>query len=164
VDYLGKHVTTSGPSGPKILIVEDSYLLAEVIGDLLRDSGIEPVGPVGHLQEACHLARERAFDGALLDIRLRDALCFPVASILLARGIPFVFISGSRDKTLVPLECRGAPLIAKPFEAGELKEAINMLLAVRRRGGAVPSQAHAEHLRPVTDGLWTNQFSWAGRR
>jgi DNA-binding response OmpR family regulator len=153
-DYLGKHVTTSRLTGAKILIAEDSYLLAEAIGDFLRDSGIEPVGPVGHLQEACYLARERALDGALLDIKLRDAPCFPVASILLGRGVPFVFISGYSDKMLIPLECRGAPLICKPFEAGELKEAINMLLAVRRRGGAVPSQAYAGHLRPVTEGPW----------
>jgi hypothetical protein len=55
-------------------------LLSEAISDWLRDIGIEPVGPVGRLQEACYLARERALDGALLDIKLRTELCFPAAS------------------------------------------------------------------------------------
>ena len=149
----------SRPSGGgKILVVEDSYLLAEAIGDFLRDFGMEPVGPVGRLQEACYLARERALDGALLDIKLRDALCFPAASILLARGIPFVFISGYSDKGLIPLECRGAPLVYKPFEADELKEAINFFLAVRRQGSAAPSQTRSGYPRTVTDGLWPNQL------
>jgi DNA-binding response OmpR family regulator len=147
---------TNHPShGGRILVAEDSYLLAEVIADYLRDLGMEPVGPVGHLQEACYLARERALDGAVLDIKLRDALCFPAASILLARGIPFVFISGYSDTGLIPLECRGAPLVYKPFEADELKEAISALLAVRRLGAAALSQAPSEP-RPVTDGLRVN--------
>jgi len=148
----GNRVNTNHPShGGRILVAEDSYLLAEVIADYLRDLGMEPVGPVGHLQEACYLARERALDGAVLDIKLRDAFCFPAASILLARGIPFVFISGYSDTGLIPLECRGAPLLYKPFAADELKEAISALLAVRRLGAAAPSEP-----RPVTDGLRAN--------
>jgi DNA-binding response OmpR family regulator len=118
--------TIRPPSGGKILIAEDSYLLAEVIADHLRDLGMEPVGPVGRLSEACYLARERALDGAVLDIKLGNFLCFPAASILLARGIPFVFLSGYSDKTIIPLQCRAAPLIYKPFEADELKEAIKL--------------------------------------
>jgi DNA-binding response OmpR family regulator len=134
-----------------ILVAEDSYLLAEVIADSLRDFGMEPVGPVGRLEEACDLARKRALDAALLDIKLHDALCFPVASILLARGIPLVFITGYSNTGLIPVECRGAPVIHKPFEADELKEAISALLGVRRRGSAGPSQAHSEQRR---DGDW----------
>jgi DNA-binding response OmpR family regulator len=127
---LGSYVNTSPSHGRgKILVAEDSYLLAEVIGDFLRDFGMEPVGPVGRLQGACDLARERALDGALLDIKLGDHLCFPVASILLSRGIPFVFISGWSNKALIPLEFRGVPVILKPFEADDLKDAINSLAA-----------------------------------
>jgi len=46
--------------GGKILVVEDSYLLAEMIGDFLQDCGLEPVGPVGWLPQGCQLAGERA--------------------------------------------------------------------------------------------------------
>ena len=73
---------------PKILVVEDSYLLAEMIGDFLHDCGLEPVGPVGWLPQGCQLAGERALDGALLDVKLHEALCFPVAAILKARDVP----------------------------------------------------------------------------
>jgi CheY-like chemotaxis protein len=73
---------------PKILVVEDSYLMAEMIGDFLHDCGLEPVGPVGWLQQGCQLARECALDGAVLDVKLHEALCFPVAAILKARDVP----------------------------------------------------------------------------
>jgi hypothetical protein len=48
-----------------------------------------------------------------------------------------------------------APLVYKPFEADELKEAISALLAVRRLGAATLSQAPSEP-RPITDGLRAN--------
>jgi hypothetical protein len=74
-------VTTSRSVRGRILVAEDSSLLSEAISDCPRDIGIEPVGPVGRLQEACYLALERALDGALLGIELRTELCFPAASM-----------------------------------------------------------------------------------
>jgi DNA-binding response OmpR family regulator len=79
------------------------------------------------------MARERALDGAVLDVRLSDALCFPAAGILKARGIPLVFLTGY-DENMLPLNFRGAPLIHKPFEVDELKDAVGGMLA------AAPSQ------------------------
>jgi CheY-like chemotaxis protein len=128
---LGIAVTTSRSVRGRILVAEDGYLLAEAVSDCLRDIGIEPVGPVGQRQEACYLARERALDGALLDIKLRTELCFPAASILLARGIPFTFVTGYNDKSSIPLALRGTPLVHKPFEDDELKDAANALIALR---------------------------------
>jgi DNA-binding NarL/FixJ family response regulator len=63
----------------KILSVEDGYLLAEEIAASLRNCGMEPVGPVGRLEEACRMARERALDGALLDIKLNGDVSFAYA-------------------------------------------------------------------------------------
>ena len=110
--------------GEKILVVEDSYLLAEMIGDFLHDCGLETVGPVGWLPQGCQLARERALDGALLDVKLHEALCFPVAAILKARNVPFVFMTGYNEWSSIPAEFRAAPLICKPFEEEELRAAL----------------------------------------
>jgi CheY-like chemotaxis protein len=123
--------------GEKILVVEDSYLLAEVIGDFLHDCGLEPVGPVGWLPQGCQLARERALDGALLDVKLHEALCFPVAAILKARDIPFVFMTGYNERSSIPPEFRAAPLICKPFEEDELRAAL-ALFARRPAGDRAP--------------------------
>jgi DNA-binding response OmpR family regulator len=124
----------------KILIVEDGYLLAEAIADSVRSCGMEPVGPVGRLEQACRMARERALDGALLDVRLNGDVSFPVASILRMRGIPFIFLTGYENQQ-IPLDFRGAPVLPKPFEIDELKEAIASLPSARWRQDSPPSKA-----------------------
>ena len=113
----------------RVLVVEDNFLMAEVVCDFLRDCDLEPVGPVGELAEAMELARTSGFDGAILDINLRGRFCFPVCSILLARRIPFIFLTGYGDRRLmIPSEFRGATFIDKPFEPSELKEVLAQML------------------------------------
>lgn len=112
----------------KILVVEDSFPLAEMVSDCLRDWGLEVVGPAFRLREACRFARERALDGALLDVKLSESLCFPVCAILKMRKIPFVFMTGYDDLSIIPLEFRSAPVVSKPFFEGELRAAIGLMV------------------------------------
>ncbi len=114
--------------GGKILVVEDSYLLAELISSCLRDWGLETLGPTGRLGEACKLAREHAMAGAVLDVKLGDGLCFPICTILKARKIPFVFLTGYGDLSLIALEFRAAPVLWKPFDEDELRAAVALIV------------------------------------
>ena len=41
--------------GRRILVVEDDYLLAESLNDLLAEAGAKVVGPVGNVPEALSL-------------------------------------------------------------------------------------------------------------
>jgi DNA-binding response OmpR family regulator len=117
--------------GCKVLVVEDDYLLAEIICDFLRDRGMQPVGPAGQLHEDGQLAKERAIDAAVLDVKLHEDLCFPICMILNARRIPFVFVTGS-PASLIPLEFRGEPLVRKPFQQHELRDALALILKSSR--------------------------------
>ena len=74
-----------------------------------------------------HMARERALDGAILDINLNGQPCFPVCGVLSARRIPFIFLTGY-PHAAIPIEYRGAPLMGKPFEPDEMKEALADML------------------------------------
>jgi CheY-like chemotaxis protein len=112
-------VSGSRSFGKRILVAEDGYLLAEMICDLLRDLGMEPIGPTSRLAEACRVAREFTLDGAVLDVKMGDELCFPAASLLKLRGIPYMFLTGC-STSQIPLEFRGAPLVQKPFTIEEL--------------------------------------------
>jgi CheY-like chemotaxis protein len=135
---------TPSASRQRILVAEDSYLLAELISDHLRDWGMEPVGPVSRLEEACQLAQQGALDGALLDMRLGDALSFPVAWILRMRGIPFVFLTGYIGNTRIPVAFREVPLIEKPFAAEDLKQALASLPLARSMPAIVTPRAPRE--------------------
>jgi DNA-binding response OmpR family regulator len=105
--------------GLRILVAEDVDLLAEVIRDELEDYGCSVVGPAVRLADAMALAREEALDGAILDVNLRGQLSFPVAGILRARGVPYVFLTGYDDYDRFPVEYRGAPRLGKPYRNWE---------------------------------------------
>jgi DNA-binding response OmpR family regulator len=136
-----------------MLVVEEGYLLAEELAAGLRSCGVEVVGPVGRLEEACRMAREWALDGALLDVKLNGDMSFPVASILAMRGIPFIFLTGFETQQ-IPLEFRAAPVLQKPFELDELKEAIASLPGARWRQDSPLSKAQSldhDHDAPGRD-------------
>jgi DNA-binding response OmpR family regulator len=124
-----------------VLVCDDNLLIADVVGEFLRECGLTPIGPVGRLESAMQMARERALDGAILDINLNGRPCFPVCAILSARCIPFVFLTGYPQAAL-PIEYRGAPLVTKPFEPNEMKEIVADML------GLPEDWSPSEHFRP----------------
>ena len=135
------------PAGSKILVVEDNYLLAEVVCDFVAECGMEPVGPAAGLETGLVYARETPIDGAILDINLDGRFCFPICEVLRERGIPFAFLTGYSNLSLVPQEFRHVPLIAKPFEPSEMKSAIEGML-----GGHSPgplARARSSIARPA---------------
>lgn len=110
-------------SGLKILVVEDSLLLAELICSIIDDAGGQCIGPAGTLEKATHLARNE-LDGAFLDINLNGVASFPVARLLQSNGVPVAFLTGY-SALILPEDLRHLPLIAKPFEkAHVLAEAV----------------------------------------
>lgn len=118
---------TSGPSdlnGLRVLVVEDNLLLAEVICDVLETYGCEVVGPVPDVTQGLAVAREATLDGAILDINLGGEPCFPIASELARRTIPYLFLTGYDNSRLIPAEHRSAERIPKPVDPAALSAAI----------------------------------------
>lgn len=111
-------------SGLRLLVVEDNYLMAEVLADTLGDFGCEVVGPAPDVATGRELARDSDLDGALLDINLFGEFCFPIARVLSDRGIPYVFVTGYDSTRMIPAEFALVPRLAKPVETGHLATAI----------------------------------------
>lgn len=107
-------------SGLRVLVVEDSLLVAEVIAETLQSYGCDVVGPVSRVQRALPLAREEPLHGAVLDVNLAGEFCFPVAAALEARGVPFIFLTGYGDTETMPAAFRTAPMVGKPFDNSNL--------------------------------------------
>ncbi|HEY1795083.1 MAG TPA: response regulator [Stellaceae bacterium] len=105
---------------PKILIVEDNTLVAETIAEALMDSGYEVVGPAPTLSAGMELAVDADLDGALLDVDLAGRMCFPIAAILAKRKVPFLFLTGYHDASVIPPELRWAWRLTKPFHLADL--------------------------------------------
>ncbi len=111
--------TTRVLDGLRVLVVEDTVLVAELIVEQLGEHGCSVVGPAARLSDALRLAAREQFDGALLDVNLAGEHSFPVAALLAARGVPFIFLSGYGSLSL-PAEFDAAPRLLKPFEMEEL--------------------------------------------
>jgi len=118
--------------GLRVLVVEDNLLLAEVTKLLLEESGCRVVGPAGWLQRGLELAKHEPLDGALLDINLHGEMSFPIAEVLSARGVPFVFVTGYEDRSIVPLAYRSAPRLDKPVADERLMEVMVAAFTTKR--------------------------------
>jgi DNA-binding response OmpR family regulator len=101
-------------------VVDDNLLVAEAIRDLLVRSGWEVVGPAATLEAGLALAERGGLDGALLDVNLAGHFSFPIARALSAREVPFAFLTGYDDLSIIPPEFHGAPRLSKPFNDAEL--------------------------------------------
>jgi len=113
--------------GRSVLLVEDNMIIAMDGEDALRDLGadVATAGSVGRAQEAIAL---RAFDLAVLDFNLGNETSLPVADMLVARGVPFIFATGYGDGLDLPARFGSLTLLKKPYSGASLAQALNPLL------------------------------------
>lgn len=114
-------------AGLKVFVVEDEMLVSMLVEDMLGDLGCEVVGPAASLAEAIPLAETAEMGAALLDLNLAGKSVHPVADILLARKVPFIFASGYGD-TSADGPYQGVPSLQKPYRMGDLEKALRDLV------------------------------------
>ena len=113
----------SGLAERRIMVVEDSYLLAMEVKSVLEDAGAAVIGPVGTVQNALRSLRQAVPDCAVLDVNLGEGASFDLARTLRMRGIPFLFFTGY-DANALPAEFAGVERLEKPVNAARLVQAI----------------------------------------
>ena len=111
----------------RILVVEDTFLIALMVSEALDGAGALVVGPVQTLREGLALAQAEPLDAAVLDINLRGEFSDPIAAALQQRGIPFVVATGYGEQHA--LTTVGAPVLRKPYTGEQLLEVVSGLLA-----------------------------------
>jgi CheY-like chemotaxis protein len=108
----------------RILVVEDEYLIAMSLQDALETAGSIVVGPAPSVDKALQtIDSEPHIDAAVLDVNLGGALAYPVADMLVARKIPFVFTSGYED-TALRSRYSGVKNCPKPYLFQAIEEAL----------------------------------------
>lgn len=105
----------------RLMIVEDSVLLALELEAGLVEAGAEVIGVAVDLDEAYELAKQ-PFDAAVLDVNLNGRLVTPLAETLLERGTPFVFATGYGE-TGAP-EGFDVPIVRKPYNVHQIVAAL----------------------------------------
>ncbi|MEX0758805.1 MAG: response regulator [Tistlia sp.] len=112
---------------PQILIVEDDFLVALAIQDVIEAAGYEVVGPYRRLTSAWDVARSLELSAAFLDIRIEGGTVFPVAKALQNRGIPFAFVTANPELITAKIYPE-APVISKPFAPSDVEGALERLV------------------------------------
>jgi CheY-like chemotaxis protein len=117
--------------GKRILVVEDDFVIARLLADMLGDHGASVVGPVGRLPRALALIDHEPIDAAVLDINLAGTMVFPLASELNRRSVPFLFATGYADRVSYPSDLQDTVEVRKPYSETQLLDALERVLRQR---------------------------------
>ena len=108
----------------RVLVVEDNFLVAAEVEDVLKGLGIKTVLLAANNAEAQNLIAQEAPDFALLDVNLGAEDSEPTAKVLEKSDIPFIFLTGYADDFgwLSGYENRG--ILNKPLRPGSIQIAL----------------------------------------
>jgi CheY-like chemotaxis protein len=122
---------------PRILVVEDDFLVATEIEAALQNAGFAVTGVAASAEEAIALGESTTPDLAIIDIRLNGARDGVDAALALFRdyAIPCVFATAHADETVRARAAAASPLgwLQKPYTMPLLIEIVRRALAQTRR-------------------------------
>lgn len=102
---------------PRILIMEDEFIVALDLSDMTQDLGFEVEGPYATLAEGRRAIDQHRPDAAILDVQLADGEVYPLADLLMQLGVPIIFHSGHADQTSLLARYPTARNASKPCPA-----------------------------------------------
>jgi PAS domain S-box-containing protein len=108
-------------TGNRILLVEDEILVAMMMKDILTELGFSVIGPFSRLAEAMVAAVHDDIDAGIIDVNLGGEFVYPVADVLAARKLPFVFVTGYGVES-IDGRFGYVPIIKKPVQRQVLQK------------------------------------------
>jgi len=108
-------------TGNRVLLVEDEILVAMMMKDILTELGFSVIGPFSRLAEAMVAAVHDNIDAGIIDVNLGGEFVYPVADVLAARNIPFVFITGYGVES-IDSRFDYVPIVKKPVQRQVLQK------------------------------------------
>jgi PAS domain S-box-containing protein len=102
-------------TGNRVLLVEDEILVAMMMRDILTELGFSVIGPFSRLSEAMIAAVHDDIDAGIIDVNLGGEFVYPVADVLVARKIPFVFVTGYGVES-IDGRFADIPIVKKPVQ------------------------------------------------
>jgi CheY-like chemotaxis protein len=119
-------------AGKRCLVLDDEFLIALDIQQILEAAGAASVVCVGSADEALEVLRkDPSFDVAVLDVKLSgpDGSSLNVAAALTLQGTAFVFLTGMRSDDVHTRNYPAVPVVEKPYDAQLLLAALRQALA-----------------------------------
>ena len=115
-------------SSRRLLLVEDEVLVGILMREMLEDMGFSIGEPCRTLGDALSAARSEQFDAAILDMNLNGDVVYPLAELLTAQRVPFIFVTGYAADA-VDQRFAKIPIVQKPVTSEVLARVINACVA-----------------------------------
>lgn len=131
----------------KVLIVEDEYIVANNLRQVLERFGYEITGIAVSATEAERGIRNNKPDIVLLDIRLEgDRTGIDIAKALKAQNIAFIYLSANSNQKILEEAKKTEPygFLVKPFRKKDLEVMLD--IAWYRHTHSMEAKAHQENL------------------
>jgi len=112
----------------RVLVIEDSWNVANAIKAILEEAGAHVLGPVPSVAEAIHVIKNEAVSLALVDMNLREAFADDVIAELRARDIPYVIVT-AYETLPTDADQYAAGVFHKPVDARELINFVSRFVA-----------------------------------
>ena len=112
----------------KILVVEDTFLIAMQLQMDLKTLNYSVAGPAPSVERALKLLNRETIKAAVLDVHLGNENSLQIASRLNELNIPFLFITGFERVEVDSQEFDKHILLRKPINLEQLETAMHKLL------------------------------------
>jgi CheY-like chemotaxis protein len=110
----------------RVLVVEDSWHVANALKALLEELGVKVMGPASTPAEAERLLAERKPNVAVVDINLKGEMAYGLIDRLNEHGVRVVVISGYAIPQVA--QSKVAAVLQKPFSAKALLSILRQTL------------------------------------
>ena len=114
---------------PKVLVVEDEFIIALDLSETVKDLGFDLEGPFEGNEDAIEAIEVDMPDLAILDVFTADGEVYPLADRLSEAGVPIVFHSGHVTPAEVMARYPDAQACAKPCPPDQLIDALQEAVA-----------------------------------
>ncbi|HVW95851.1 MAG TPA: sigma 54-interacting response regulator [Mucilaginibacter sp.] len=115
----------------RILVVEDEFIIADVLANILKTAGYEICGIADNVNEALEMIAEFEPGFVLLDIYLKGKLTgIDLAHRLTEKNIPFIYISANSNQKVLEAAKITNPygFVIKPFREKDVLIALDIAL------------------------------------
>ena len=112
----------------RVLVIEDSWNVANRIASILEAAGAHVLGPVPSVEKALEVIRSEAVSLALVDMNLREAFADDVIMELVNRKIPYIIVT-AYEMLPTNADSYAAAVVRKPVDAEELIALVSRFVA-----------------------------------
>lgn len=127
------------PKRPRVLIVEDDLLIADMTEEILVANGYDVCGIASTVAQSVEISKSQAPDIALIDYRLANGDFGTEAGARLREtsNLGILYVTGNNTQVAMQ-NAVGDACLVKPYRSTELLKSLDIVIGIAATGRAAP--------------------------